>query len=47
MVIPTWASHLLRVALFIGQKRGDVEHDLYAAPVGVDRVQSCQIMHGV
>lgn len=38
---------LLRVVSLVGQLRAHVEHDLYRPPARVNRVQACQVMHGV
>jgi hypothetical protein len=46
-ILPTVATHLLRVVLLVREMRRHVEHDLDAAPVGVHRVQPRQVVHCV
>ncbi len=41
------ALQLLWVVLLVGEQRGHVEHDLYAAPVRVHRVQARQVVYRV
>lgn len=40
-------SYLLGVVLLVRQHRGDVEHDLDASPIRVDRIQASQVVNGV
>ncbi len=41
------ALQLLRIVLLVGEQRSHVEHDLYAAPVRVHRVQARQVVYSV
>jgi hypothetical protein len=41
------ASYLLRVVFLVWEQRRDMEHDLNTAPVGVNGIQSRQVVHCV
>jgi len=43
----SWMAHLLRIVLFIGEERGDVEHDLNPSPIRIDGLRPREVMDSV